>query len=253
MRGSIVHFLAGAALAVLAACASAERPAPGDLGSGLPSAEAPRLSWPADPGPSAAVRVVDGDSLEIAGQDIRLHGIDAPEDGQTCRDTTGRSWDCGRAAEQRLAALVSGRTPACRGIERDRYGRLVAVCEAGGTDLGAAMVASGLAVAYRRYSHAYVTEETDARNARRGMWAGSFETPEDWRAARRSRAVRRAAAQPSPTPGCAIKGNISSSGRIYHVPGSRWYDRTVVDPADGERWFCSAAEAESAGWRAPRG
>lgn len=53
---------------------------------------------------------------------------------------------------------------------------------------------------------------------------------------------------------CDIKGNISASGdRIYHVPGSPAYDSTVIDQSSGERWFCSAAEAEAAGWRAPRG
>lgn len=50
--------------------------------------------------------------------------------------------------------------------------------------------------------------------------------------------------------GCDIKGNISASGeRIYHVPGQRYYDATVVWPLRGERWFCSEAEARAAGWR----
>jgi hypothetical protein len=56
----------------------------------------------------------------------------------------------------------------------------------------------------------------------------------------------------SGTSGCKIKGNISKSGKIYHGPGSRWYDRTKIDEAKGEKWFCSTSEAEQAGWRAPR-
>ena len=52
--------------------------------------------------------------------------------------------------------------------------------------------------------------------------------------------------------GCDIKGNITDNGRIYHVPGNRWYDRTTIDESTGERWFCTEAEAEDAGWRAPR-
>ena len=51
---------------------------------------------------------------------------------------------------------------------------------------------------------------------------------------------------------CLIKGNISENGRIYHVPGSRWYSETGINPSRGERWFCSEAEARAAGWRAPR-
>jgi endonuclease YncB( thermonuclease family) len=51
---------------------------------------------------------------------------------------------------------------------------------------------------------------------------------------------------------CRIKGNISENGRIYHVPGSAWYERTEISASRGERWFCSEAEAKAAGWRAPR-
>jgi hypothetical protein len=56
----------------------------------------------------------------------------------------------------------------------------------------------------------------------------------------------------APTTGCRIKGNISQSGRIYHVPGSPSYDQTRIDESKGERWFCSEAQARAAGWRAPR-
>jgi hypothetical protein len=60
---------------------------------------------------------------------------------------------------------------------------------------------------------------------------------------------------PSPTPpsgGCLIKGNISQNGRIYHVPGSPSYRSTKIDESSGERWFCTEAEAQAAGWRAPK-
>lgn len=55
----------------------------------------------------------------------------------------------------------------------------------------------------------------------------------------------------SPKPGCDIKGNISlSTGeRIYHLPGQRWYDDTVISPGKGEKWFCTLEEAEANGWR----
>ena len=49
---------------------------------------------------------------------------------------------------------------------------------------------------------------------------------------------------------CQIKGNISAKGeRIYHVPGQRSYNQTKISPAKGERWFCSEAQAQAAGWR----
>lgn len=49
---------------------------------------------------------------------------------------------------------------------------------------------------------------------------------------------------------CRIKGNINRDGQhIYHIPDDRWYDRTRIDRLQGERWFCSEAEARAAGWR----
>jgi hypothetical protein len=50
--------------------------------------------------------------------------------------------------------------------------------------------------------------------------------------------------------GCAIKGNINSEGvHIYHVPSGRYYNATIINPAAGERWFCTEEEARAAGWR----
>jgi len=58
----------------------------------------------------------------------------------------------------------------------------------------------------------------------------------------------------APPPGCEIKGNISytTGERIYHLPGQRWYEKTVINPRYGERWFCTEEEAESNGWRRAR-
>ena len=55
------------------------------------------------------------------------------------------------------------------------------------------------------------------------------------------------AAPPSGT--CRIKGNISGSGKIYHLPGSSLYDKTRIDESKGERWFCTEEEARATGWR----
>src|SRR5436305_1305665 len=54
-----------------------------------------------------------------------------------------------------------------------------------------------------------------------------------------------------PRPGCAIKGNLSqrTGERIYHLPGQRYYAVTIIDPAAGERWFCTEGEARANGWR----
>lgn len=197
-----------------------------------------------------SARVVDGDTLTIGDVVVRLHGIDAPERSQTC-EGAGRIWACGSWARGELVRLTGEGTVVCELFETDRYGRAVGACRGSGGDLGAALVAGGAAVAYRRYSLAYVTQEAAARQAGRGVWRArgdGLQSPADWRAASR----------PSPTlqdvapEGCDIKGNISRGGHIFHRPGQRDYARTRIDVARGERWFCSEAEALAAGWRAAR-
>jgi len=200
--------------------------------------------------------VTDGDSLQIGATRIRLFGIDAPEGRQPCR-RNGGAWRCGEEAAVKLRALVGDVSLRCAEQDIDDYGRTVAVCHNGSTDIGAEMVRSGFALAYRYYSRDYVDEEDEARAAKRGVWAGEFTPPWDWR--------RNPQAAPAPAPNapapssqqqptdCAIKGNINRQGeRIYHVPGSVSYRETIIDESRGERWFCSEGEARSAGWRAPR-
>jgi endonuclease YncB( thermonuclease family) len=124
-----------------------------------------------------SAQVIDGDSLVVAGTEVRLYGIDAPERRQTCL-RGGLAWNCGAEAAAALRAAAAGREVVCRPRDRDRYGRTVAVCVAGGVDLGAAMVKGGLAVALG----AYAADEREARDARRGIWSSSFDRPAAWRA-----------------------------------------------------------------------
>lgn len=124
--------------------------------------------------------VIDGDSLSILGEQVRLIGMDAPELSQDClRDD--RPWACGEAARRHLLALVAAEPAVtCTVIDHDRYGRALCVCATRAEpDLGRRMVVDGLAVSFGRYS----TEEADARSARRGLWGGVFERPADFRAA----------------------------------------------------------------------
>ena len=129
-------------------------------------------------------RVIDGDTLEIDGQRIRLHGIDAPETRQLCY-LDGKRWQCGKDAGNILSDWINHRPVTCQERDRDRYGRIVAVCYVGDEDLNAWMVLQGLALAYRRYSLDYVEQETDAQLARRGVWATRFVLPWDWRRGKR--------------------------------------------------------------------
>lgn len=195
--------------------------------------------------PSGRVKVVDADTWDVGGTRVRLFGIDAPEIGQMCQRPGGTDWDCGRWAAAETARRYGGRRANCEALDRDRYDRVVARCRVGGVDAGRAMVADGLAVAFRKYSWDYDLEEKTASVNRVGIHSGRFERPA---------AVRAGKARGSqPVSGCAIKGNVSSKGtRIYHMPGQRDYDRTRISPAKGERWFCSEVEARAAGWRRAR-
>jgi len=203
------------------------------------------LTVPAQADVRGTARVIDGDTLEVAGTRVRLFGIDAPEMDQSCASANG-DWSCGRWARDELVRLIGQRRVTCRGDTRDRYDRLVAVCDAGQGDLAAALVRGGAALAYREYSLDYVAVERLAQADRRGLWQEGGQgmvRPGDFRANRRG---ENPAAAPT---GCAIKGNISSNGRIYHLPGQRDYDRTRIDLDQGERWFCTEDEARAAGWR----
>ena len=104
-------------------------------------------------------RIIDGDTIEIAGERIRLHGIDAPEAKQTCTDQSGKEWRCGQEATWALGRIIETYWVRCEGNERDKFGRLIAKCFTGPYDIEAKMVQQGWAVAYRKYSTGYVAEE----------------------------------------------------------------------------------------------
>ncbi|WP_292896002.1 MULTISPECIES: thermonuclease family protein [unclassified Nitratireductor] len=125
---------------------------------------------------TGVVIVHDGDTLTVAGERIRLEGIDAPEFQQRCT-LGGKEYACGREALRALRRLVGGAEVVCEGFQRDRYDRLLARCKVNETDIGEALVAAGWALAYGDYD----AVEAEARRAQRGIWGGGFEAPRDWR------------------------------------------------------------------------
>ncbi len=128
--------------------------------------------------------VIDGDTIEIHGQRIRLWGIDAPESDQLCRNDDSELYPCGRRSAMALAALFFAvpRPIHCNAKGLDRFGRTVAVCFVGspGPDVGKWLVANGHALDWPQYSKGqYAEEQRGAEKAGRGLWAGSFVEP--WR------------------------------------------------------------------------
>ena len=192
-------------------------------------------------------RVIDGDTLEIAGVKIRLEGIDAPETGQTCGKTWLGTWPCGQEATSHVERLVRDREVKCESRGTDVYGRMLGVCVTAGLEINADLVRNGLAWAFVKYSTRYVEMEAEARALKLGIWQGKSQPAWEWRAERWSAAAATERAE-APS-GCVIKGNITRSGHVYHMPWSPFYGRTRIDTSKGERWFCTEAEALAAGWR----
>jgi endonuclease YncB( thermonuclease family) len=149
------------------------------------------------PAPVRADRygVYDGDTLEVVPgkcllahfrlrcptQRLRLLGVDAFERLQTCSSQAGL-WYCGAVATNRLKQLVAMPGFGCQVDEEfvDRHAREFAVCFVGGKDVGAILVSEGLAFAYGRRTR-YIAIEVEAKNEKRGAWAGSFVRPQFFR------------------------------------------------------------------------
>ncbi len=198
---------------------------------------------PGSPAIEGMARVLDGDTIEISGQRIRLEGIDAPEGAQTCARAGGGTWRCGQEASSALQKLIGRQSVRCESRGSDSYGRMLGICFVGTTDVNAEMVRLGFAWAFVKYSRTYVAQEEDARTRGVGIWQAPTTTAWDYRAGRWTTAD-------NAIPGdCPIKGNITSNGRIYHMPWSPWYEKVRIDERKGERWFCTEREALAAGWR----
>src|SRR6185312_6066702 len=179
-----------------------------------------------------------------------------PRAGNTARmprASSTRAAGCRHALDEFLAA---SRPALCQFVSWDQYGRYVGDCaRSDGASVQAWLVENGHALDWPRYSGgAYAAHQRTAQQARRGIWAGTFQAPWEWRTAQRGSVEQPAGVSLlGGGSGCNIKGNISAEGeRIYHVPGQKFYSRTRISEGKGERWFCSEEEARRAGWRKSR-
>lgn len=129
--------------------------------------------------------VIDGDTIEIHRQRIRLSGIDAPESDQLCRGDDSLQYRCGADAANELDRFIAGRPVSCEQVDVDRYKRVVAFCTVGGVDMGEWLVRQGLAFDWPRYSRGkYAAAQKEAERRERGAWSGSYVMPWDYRACR---------------------------------------------------------------------
>jgi len=209
------------------------------------AAALPSIAGLTDPAATVEGRAValSGDTLRIAKTTIRLSGIEAPLNGQTCRTARSRRWRCDRAAKAALAHLVGGGRITCTLSGLDDTGHHLGACRRGEKDIAEELVRDGHAFAEAGLFATYGSVESEAREAKVGLWRGEAARPSAYRAQKWEDAKRAA------PDGCPIKGDVKRGRRLYVLPWSRGYQRVRISRSRGERWFCSEAEARAAGWK----
>lgn len=225
----------------------------------------------ASPSWAASAIVKDGGTLDIAGVTYRLDGIEAPAVDQTCIDEHADGWACGVDARDRLAKMIGDRNVTCEDLGPDATfrQRRAGLCTIEGDkdSLNLQLARQGYAVsAEPSVKGRFAADAAAARDARQGLWRGCFVAPQDFRrwtttapllgascASDKDQALRAALFPDEPVtpPGCTIKGKYSARARmtghvgIFHMPGCPSYAAL----AKLERWFCSAEDAQAAGFR----
>lgn len=196
-------------------------------------------------------RVIDGDTFVLeTGQTVRLIGIDTPELHHPRKPVGCFAVE----ANNQLINLILNKSVRLEKdvSETDRYGRLLRfVYLSDNTFVNDVLVRQGYALAATfppdvKFSPQFIEAEREARDSNRGLWSAcnnnSYHPPAK---------VFPTTDQTPPNANCNIKGNISvSTGqKIYHQPGQKYYNKTVVDETKGEKWFCNETEAQAAGFR----
>ena len=181
-------------------------------------------------------KVIDGDTIEIeGGLRVRYIGIDTPEIVHPQKPV-----ECfGREASNKNKELVEGKFIKLEKdvSETDKYGRLLRYVFIDGFFVNQYLVKEGYAYSSSyppdvKYQQQLREAQQEARENNRGLWNACQDQSQ------------------SISSECPIKGNISSSGeKIYHLPGQKFYEKTVIDESKSERWFCTEDEAQAAGWR----
>lgn len=207
--------------------------APISVGAGLAGSDS--MSGPA--------RVISAGEIEISGIAFRLWGIEAPHLSQICY-RGGKSWACGERAARHLQAFVKDKPVHC--AIKDATARpMLARCHTQGLDLSAELATHGFAMVHPDGPQTYIHNHHDGRTHSTGMWSGLHVSPWEWRAG------KRVTEWISDINGCAVKGVEASNGeKNYYLPGDEKYTSLRVLTQQGGRWFCSADEADKAGWTA---
>lgn len=218
---------------------------------------------PIDDGIYKVEAVIDGDTFKTYYKDelvsVRIIGVNTPEIATA--DTPGECY--GEEARNYLKQSIEGRLIILSidpsQDDRDKYGRLLRhVGFDDGTNVAYSIISEGYGYEYtyetpHYYQQEYRDAEDEARRKELGMWGSGvcMERATTTTPPSVSTQTPTASTPQQNKTSCVIKGNISYYGgkKIYHVPGQKYYDETIINEAMGERWFCSEEEAQAAGWR----
>ena len=138
---------------------------------------------------SGIAKVIDGDTIKIKKNKIRLFGIDAPEKKQQCQKprfsifflTFNKNYKCGEISTNKLKIKINKKLVMCKYNKKDRYNRFIAECYKDKININKWMISNGYAVAYKKYSKKFISQENLAKKEKLGIWAGTFEMPWEWR------------------------------------------------------------------------
>jgi endonuclease YncB( thermonuclease family) len=218
-------------------------------------------------GTPSAIGITDGDTVVIAGRNIRLLDLDAPESDQVCLDYNGEFWRCGVAARDALIAWAATKQWRCHLTGERTYNRSLASCVVDGENVSQWMVRAGWALSPNNgkgYSHRFDADEQQARAYKAGLWSGAFYAPWNWRNRNCKTEVLGATNIPidaqqklcgspdiPPDPNCTIKATVRVGKCIYHLPGDHYYG-ALKTTGRSKRWFCTEQEAEAAECRKSR-
>lgn len=202
--------------------------------------------------PVELVKVIDGDTIKIIYQgqekNVRYLLIDTPE---TNHPRLGKQ-PFGEEAKQRNAELLKNGKLTIEfdvGERIDKYGRLLAYIYIDGESVQTKLLEEGLArVAYvyppnTRYLTLFEKAQKKAQKREDGIWSVENYAKDDGFHSETENSDQ----EIENNQNCQIKGNIGSSGKIYHTPDSPWYKQTKA-----EVMFCTEEEAAEAGFRAPK-
>ena len=182
---------------------------------------------------------IAGDQMRVGNDLVRLFGIEAPAPGQICPG----SKSCAGAAKAALQKLVGAKRVTCdiSGVLGNSSSS--ATCQVNGADIAGQLVRGGHVFATTGLFATYASAEREAKTARAGIWRTDPVRPAQHRAQ-----LWDEAKQGAPD-GCPIKGIVAGEAKTYIVPWAAGYEKAKIREERGERWFCTEAEARTAGWK----